>query len=197
MNFRKSLIAAAFLIAGAGTLHAGSTSIKGGGDSGDLGDTIFPAVSCNVEQEMLSSRDRLLNTHGDFDIQGVWPWPDVTGRFNINGVWYNSLQGAYVVIHQHKTPESPSYGVLTIDIYSACDNKLLASGARRLKRSDWEEPKTVIYLGDHLFGDRTLFTEVEVVYNSREDRFEGIQVKIIEVRERAVIRDLFKADRLL
>lgn len=197
MNLKKSLIATAFFLTGVSTSFAGGSSTQGGGRPDDLGDSIFPAVSCNVEQKLLDSREQLLNAHGDFDIQGVWPWPDVTGRFNISGVWYNTLQGAYVVLHQYKTQDSPRYGILTIEIYSACDNTMLARGSRKLKRNDWEEPKTVIYLGDHLFGERTLFSELEVLYNSEEERFEGIQVKILELRERTTIRDLFRADRLL
>ncbi len=169
------------------------------GGSGDAGTPfgLFPAAECNVNDSMLTSRDKILDAHSPVSPQGIVPWPDVTGRFKINGVWLSESRGVYIVIQQTSHRDSPNFGALNVEFYSACDHELLAKGKRILTKDDWTDPKVMVYLTHHNLYGRRIYAEINVMMGDGQDLDDNVAIRIIELKRRAETKDLLFTGRFL
>jgi len=158
---------------------------------------LFPAAECNVRASMAKSREKLEERHNFLSPQGIFPWPDITGRFNINGIWLSETRGVYVVISQKNHRDSPEYGALSVEFYSSCDNSLIARGKRVLTKDDWADTKVMIYLTQHDLHGRRLFAEVRAMMGNGADVDDNVAIRILELRTRTEVRDLLFTRRFL
>jgi len=143
-----------------------ATGVANAGDSDLESDSLFPIFSCSVDRSLEHSRAFFDSHYSFIRAQGIFPWPGVDGRFDINGIWVNNTRGTYAVVRQIEHSESPSYGALSVQFYSACTHELLAEGRRILNRRDWEKPEVSIYLRNQRLNGSRLRAYVRVVMSS-------------------------------
>lgn len=178
-------------------ISMGIKPFGGGGTPPSGALNLFPAAECNVLESMEASREKLSESFSPLRPQGVWPWPDITGRFNINGVWLSESRGVYVVISQTSHPDSPRYGAISVRFYSSCNDKLVAQGRRVLAKEDWNSAETIVYLTRHGMRGHRLFAEVNVMMAGDERDTDNVAIRILELRRRTETRDMLFLGRFL
>lgn len=141
---------------------------------------LFPRVSCNVLDQMEDSRELLSEKHSLVRPQGIFPWPDVGGHVDINGIWFNSSRGTYVVLKQVEHPRSPKHGALHIKFYSACTHALMAEGIRVLTPKDWESNTTYISLRNQELNGKRLRAQVTIHLRAGGKNQDYIEIVVYE-----------------
>jgi len=144
---------------------------------------LFPASNCSVPESLEKARPYFESQYSFIRVQGIMPWPDLDGRFDINGIWTNANRATYAVVRQVEHTDSPSYGALSVKFYSACSHMLLAEGTRILSRRDWDNPEISVSLRNYrLKGSRLRAYIRAVVTNDRLEQEEALEVEIREAR---------------
>lgn len=150
---------------------------------------LFPTVSCSVQESLETSRE-YFETHFSFiRVQGIFPWPDLDGRFDINGIWINSVRGTYAVVKQIEHANSPRHGALSVQFFSACNHQLLAEGTRILSARDWNTPEISVSLKNHALKGSRLRAYIRVILSPEDMNNSTLEVQIREARYGA--RDQF------
>jgi hypothetical protein len=161
-----------------GTVSASAHS-KG---SSPLSASLFPTVSCSVQESLETSRE-YFETHFSFiRAQGIFPWPDLDGRFFINGIWLNTARGTYAVVKQIEHTDSPQYGALSVQFFSACNHQVLAEGIRILSRRDWNTPEISVSLKNRALKGSRLRAYIRVILSPEDLKSSTLQVQIREAR---------------
>jgi hypothetical protein len=143
---------------------------------------LFPAVSCSVVESLNGSRE-YFETHFSFiRVQGLFPWPDLDGRFDINGIWINSVRGTYAVVKQIEHASSPRHGALSVQFFSACNHKLLAEGTRILSARDWNTPEISVSFKNHALKGSRLRAYIRVILSPEHVSNSTLEVQIREAR---------------
>ncbi len=168
-------LAAAFALTSWTTAH---TFAKGGHSQAPL----FPAYGCHVTESMEDSRDFFASHYSLIRTQGILPWPDLDGRFSINGIWLNSARGTYAVVKQIEHRDSPRYGALVANFYSACNHQLLASGIRVLNRRDWDSAELSIPLKNYKLNGTRLRAYIRVIIDTDHPAYGTLDIHIRETR---------------
>ncbi|MEO5668156.1 MAG: hypothetical protein ABIR96_08855 [Bdellovibrionota bacterium] len=156
-------------------LSASSSSAKG--SSG-----LFPSSSCPVDRAMENSRDYFESQYSLIRIQGIFPWPDLDGSFDINGIWMSSTRGTYAVVSQIEHADSPRYGALSVKFFAACSHELLAEGTRILTRRDWNDPEISVSLKNYKLKGSHLRAYIRVVKNIEDADGSTLEIQIREAR---------------
>jgi hypothetical protein len=154
---------------------------------------LFPAVSCSVPESMEASREFFESQFSFIRVQGIFPWPDLDGRFDINGIWINSVRGTYAVVKQIEHASSPRHGALSVQFFSACNHQLLAEGTRILSARDWNTPNISVSLKNHGLKGSRLRAYIRVVLSPEDMNNSTLEVQIREARYGA--RDHFEMGR--
>jgi hypothetical protein len=145
--------------------------------------SLFPAVACSVSASMEASRPYFESEFSFIRVQGILPWPGVDDyRFTINGIWSNNARGTYAVMKQIEHSDSPKYGALVVQFYSACSHELLAEGTRILSRRDWDTSEVSVSLKNYALKGSRLRAYIRVMPLSEDVSQTPLEIEIREAR---------------
>jgi hypothetical protein len=148
--------------------------------------TLFPSVSCNVDQALEDSRS-FLEEESPAHPTGVLPWPDITG------IWLNMPRGVYVRISQRETPRS-KWGAISIQIRSLCDHRILATGKKTVQKSEWDRNLLSIPLKNKELNGKWMRAYLSILSLEDPDYSDLLEFRIGEPKNKT--RDLFWTGRM-